>query len=279
MANLQAKVADILSSRPNYDQWFAEAPMIGDWARRLYSEYAGITDEEELKAHLMEIRDEGWKVYKYRCVASFFFVNYNLGETYGWEWYTDVLERVKGGATILDLGCAFGHIARNLVYDGAPQENIISGDLRAEFWQLGYRLFRDKDKFHGRFFQGDIFDEHYLEELEGKIDIIHTSAFFHLFTLPRQKILMSRLLRLVSTKPGAIIFGRQAGCTIPCQLQNSLRPGEGLYMHSEESFKEVWETVAGQGDWDIQLHLKPHMCCVGENGGERGRLHFIITRL
>ena len=276
---LDAKIADILSARPNYSEWLAEPPIIGDWARKFYRDYVGIADEEELKRHLMEVREAAWKIYKYRCVASFFFVNYNLGEEYGWDWYKGLVERVKGGDTLLDLGCAFGHTARNLVYDGAPQENIISGDLRAAFCKVGYQLFRDKEKFHGRFYQGDIFDPNYLEEFNGKFNIIHASAFFHLFGLQHQTKIVERLLQIATIKSGTIIFGRQVGCTIPRYLQHPLRLGEGLYMHSEESFRQMWESVVAPGEWDIKLQLVPRTGVVADNGGAKGRLHFIITKL
>ena len=176
---------ELLGPQVDINQWLAEQPTVGEWARKFYREYVGIADEEELKDHLIEVRALAWNVYKYRCVASFLFVNYNLGESYGREWYEDIIQRVKRGDKFVDLACAFGHTARNLVYDGAPQENVISGDLRQEFWELGYQLFRDREKFHGVFHQGDIFDSNYLQEYNGKIDIVHMSSFFHLFEARR----------------------------------------------------------------------------------------------
>ena len=183
--------AELLGPQVNVNEWLAEPPTVGEWARKFYREYVGIADEEELKEHLIEVRALAWKVYKYRCVASFLFVNYNLGESYGWEWYDGIIQRVKRGDKFVDLACAFGHSARNLVYDGAPQENVISGDLRQEFWELGYQLFRDREKFHAVFHQGDIFDSNYLQEYNGQIDILHTSSFFHLFEFEDQQKLDS----------------------------------------------------------------------------------------
>lgn len=254
--------------------------MVGDWARQFYREYVGLADEEELKKHLMEVRDSAWKVYQYRCVASFYFVNYNLAEGFGTRWYSGILERVKQGDKFLDLACAFGHVARNLVYDGAPQENIISSDLRPEFWELGYQLFRDRDTFHGEFRQADIFDPTCLEDYNGKIDILHTSAFFHLFDLERQKKVVGVLLRLLSTKPGTTIFGRQAGNTVPEFRKHPWRPSDcGLYAHNAESFKSMFKEVAGEG-WDVQTWLVTRTeNNIAPNGGTYGRLRFIITKL
>jgi SAM-dependent methyltransferase len=272
------KHPDILARQPNYDEWFATAPHVGEWARKFYRDYVGIDDDEELKAHLTEIRTLAWEVEKYRCIASFYFVNYSLAELYG-EWYSGVLDRIKGGEIVLDLGCAFGQASRALVYDGAPQENVISGDLRQEFWDLGYQLFRDKEKFHGRFFQGDIFDENYLKNFNGTISFVHISSVFHLFDVPLQKSLFRRLCQITSIRPGTSIFGRQVGNTIPEFLTRPQRRSRGLYMHSEESFKAMIEDCE-PGKWLVKTWMVPRKeHAVSENGGVRGRLFFILTRL
>lgn len=278
MQTTTRKPVDILAPNVHYSEWLAEAPTVGDWARKFYQEYVGIADEEELKMHLMEVRGLAWEVYKYRCVASFFFVNYNLRESYGWEWYDGILERIKRGDLIFDLACAFGHTARNLVYDGAPQGNVLSGDLRQGFWDLGYQLFRDRGKFHCKFHQGDVFDSQYMQEYDGKIDIVHTSSFFHLFELDAQQDLVRRLLKLVSTKPGTIIFGRSVGNTSRYVYKHPLRPGQCLYQHSEDSFRTMFEDVAGD-DWNVKVWLNTRPENVAPNGGLQGRLHFIITKL
>ena len=273
------KTADTFTNHPIHKEWFVSTPPVGEWARRFYREYAGIKNDEELKEHLIEIRSLAWEVEKYRCIASFYFVNYCLMETYGKDWYAGIVERIRGGDLMLDLGCAFGHTARNLVYDGAPYENIISGDLRQEFWDLGFKLFRDKESFHGQFRQGDIFDEKYLEDFNGKIDIIHISAVFHLFDIPIQKTLARRLCQMVSSKPGTTIFGRNAGGSVPELLTHSSRPGAGIYIHSEASFRELIEECVS-GSWDVKTWSVPRKeNAVAENGKVKGVMCFILTRL
>ena len=279
LQTMTLKPVDILATKPDYTRWLAEPPTVGDWAQKFYREYVGLADAEELKQHLMEVRESAWKIYQYRCVASFYFVNYNLGEGYGQDWYAGILERVKGGDKFLDLACAFGHVGRNLVYDGAPQENIISSDLRPEFWELGYQLFRDRETFHCKFHQADIFDPTCLEEYNGQINILHTSAFFHLFDLDRQKRVVRALLRLVSTKPGTTIFGRQAGNTVPEFRKHPWRLSDyGLYAHNGESFRSMFEEAAGDG-WDVKTWLMTKPENHAANGGLYGRLRFIITKL
>ena len=269
--------AELLAPQVNVNEWLAEPPTVGKWARKFYREYVGIADEEELREHLVEVRALAWKIYKYRCVASFLFINYSVGESYGWEWYDSIIQRIKRGDKFLDLACAFGHTARNLVYDGAPQESVISGDLRQEFWELGYQLFRDREKFNGVFHQGDIFDSNYLREYNGQIDIVHMSSFFHLFELEDQQKLILRLLGLVSTKPGTIIFGRSAGNTIQRVFKHPFRTAQVLYHHSEESFRTMFEGVAGDG-WDVKVWFKTLSDKIAPNGGVRGVLFFMITK-
>jgi SAM-dependent methyltransferase len=268
---------DELPPRLAPKDWMVDKPKLGEWAKKFYAEYVGIMDENELTEHLIEVRRQAWEVYKYRCIASFLFVNYCLRDSYGAEWYDDILKRINGGQQFLDLGCAFGHTARNLVYDGAAQENIISGDLRQEFWDLGYELFRDRNKFKGTFHQGDIFDPDYLSEFDGQIDIVHVSAFFHLFDLDEQKAIVRRLLRLVSSKPGTVIFGRQVGNTIPSYKKHPYRAGQGFYQHNEEGFRAMFDSVAN-GKWDIQTWLTTRNDEPADNGGFQGRLRFIITQ-
>lgn len=269
--------ADTLPPKLDLKDWLVKTPTVGTWAQRFYKTYAGL-EGDELTRHLLEIRRQAWEIYKYRCVASFLFVNYNLEEKYGGDFYDDILRRISCGDRFLDLACGFGNVARNLVYDGAPEENIISADLRREFWDLGYQMFRDRDRFNGEFHQGDIFDKDYLQDLDGTIDILHTSAFFHLFDVAQQQKILRRVLKLISSKPGTIIFGRQAGNTSPYQvLKHPLRPGRGLYQHNEESFKAMIEEVTDE--WDVQVWLTPQMDSVYENGGRIGSLRFIITKV
>ncbi|KAL4768451.1 hypothetical protein BDW60DRAFT_210996 [Aspergillus nidulans var. acristatus] len=58
--------------------------------------------------------------------------------------YPEMLERVKKGQKLLDLGCAFGQELRQLIYDGAPGESLYSSDIQQEFLNLGYELFQDR---------------------------------------------------------------------------------------------------------------------------------------
>ena len=51
--------------------------------------------------------------------------------------YDDILARLKGGATLLDLGCGFAQDLRTLAADGAPTESMFAtGESQTEHHPL-----------------------------------------------------------------------------------------------------------------------------------------------
>ena len=168
------------------------------------------------------------------------------------EIYPSVVEAGKTGDTLfLDLGCmsayitaicvsgsscvltstAVGTDVRKLAYDGYPASNILGCDLREEYVELGYMLFRDKDTCPIRFFTSNVFDlptspsapelkegqsldvtrVSDLSQLYDSLTHIYTGALFHLFDKENQYGLAIRLARLLKREPGAVIFGRHQG--------------------------------------------------------------------
>lgn len=90
------------------------------------------------------------------------------------------------GHQLVDLGCAFAQDIRQLVFNGVPAKNIHGVELEQEFvnlgYDLGYDLFFDKEHLSSEFLIADIFGkDSALENLDGKIDIVYASNFFHLF--------------------------------------------------------------------------------------------------
>ena len=96
--------------------------------------------------------------------------------------------------------------------DGAPPENLFGCDLRPEFFDLGYRLFKDKEKLSNNFFAADIMDpSSTLSTWYGKIDIIYAGSFIHLFAYAGQVEVCKKIVRLLKDKKGSILLGRQVG--------------------------------------------------------------------
>lgn len=126
---------------------------------------------------------------------------------------------------------AVGTDVRKLAYDGHPASHILGCDLREEYIELGYTLFRDKDTCPIRFFTSDVFDLPTsppapklreakpldvttisdLSQLYDSLTHIYTGALFHLFDKENQYGLAIRLARLLKREPGAVIFGRHQG--------------------------------------------------------------------
>jgi len=117
-------------------------------------------------------------------------------------YYPTILERLKTGEqNFLDLGCCFGQELRKLVADGAPPENLYGADLNPEFFDLGYKLFRDKDTLTSKFIAADIFDPgSELHELDGKIDILYAGSFLHLFSYEGQINACKAIVKLLRDK-------------------------------------------------------------------------------
>lgn len=50
-------------------------------------------------------RERAWKVFQYPCIGGYNFLDFSIADS---VIYDDVVQNVKNGATILDLGCCFG---------------------------------------------------------------------------------------------------------------------------------------------------------------------------
>lgn len=192
-------------------------------------------------------REKAWQVHPYACVGRFRFLDLSISLD---PIYPTVLSRLKDSSsppqTLLDLGCCFGQDIRRLVADGAPSEDLYGADLRPEYLELGYELFRDKGRLNAHFLVGDVFDDgegeggNELKKLDGKIDIIHAASFLHLFTWDEQVQVGMRMVRLfrttTTTKDPPLVFGTQAGSVKPGVYYSS-DMSRTRYRHDPESFQ------------------------------------------
>jgi len=159
--------------------------------------------------------------------------------------YPTVLQRLKSNnEKFLDLGCCFGQELRKVAADGAPSENLYGFDLRPEFFELGYRLFRDKDTLKSEFISADIFDTSSpLSTLDGKIDIIYAGSFLHLFGYTDQLTICKRIVKLLNDKKGSLLLGRQVGNVESGEHVHRTNQSERMFRHNSESFKKMWDEV------------------------------------
>lgn len=172
-----------------------------------------------------------------------------------------VLPRLKAGQTLLDVGTCLGQDLRKCVFDGAPAANLYASDLFPEYEELAYDLWRDRDKLPpGHFFADNILADNatftsglLMTRLgPGSVDIIAITMFLHLFNYENQLRTATRLLRLLSHKPGSMILGSQAGSID--SGEQTLKPPfhrsesgttRTVFRHNPESFERLWKE-AGQ---------------------------------
>lgn len=70
--------------------------------------------------------------------------------------YADILSRISNGGIFLDVGTGFGQELRRLIADGALGRNMYAIDVSSELWELGYRLFKDRERLDARLIVADI---------------------------------------------------------------------------------------------------------------------------
>lgn len=146
--------------------------------------------------------------------------------------------------------------------------------LCTEFWQLGYKLFKDSpEKFPVPFLAGDAFDPSFflrspiqptfdstpsttapapslseiknLTALAGRVSAIHATNFFHLFDEPKQLALAQLFAGLLDPRPGSMIFGSHVGLVEKGDLAwrgESMWP---MFCHSPASWADMWKGVFG----------------------------------
>ncbi|KFY60093.1 hypothetical protein V497_03867 [Pseudogymnoascus sp. VKM F-4516 (FW-969)] len=241
---------------------------LSEEVRSLLENYSGI-EPDRVVPYIEEMRDRAWKIYPYPCIGMFRFVNVTLLKS---PHYPTILSRLKNDNHIfLDLGCCFGSEIRQLTADGAPSENLYGSDLRPEFWELGFDLFRDRERLKSSFLVGDVFDaSSELGKLDGKVDILHAASFFHLFTYEQQLEVGKRIVKLLRPVEGSLVLGRMVGNTEP-GLLTSKDGKKTLYRHNEESWAGLWQEISELTGvkFEVKSHLVDtpgHMYKTVENG-------------
>ena len=89
-----------------------------------------------------------------------------------------------------------------MVFDGVPSEHLIGLDIEKPLIELGYELFQDRSTLKSQFEIADVFKGSLQESWVGLqrrgVDVIHCSAFFHLFTLDEQLVAAKHIATLVT---------------------------------------------------------------------------------
>ena len=171
-----------------------------------------------------------------------------------------MLSRLKEGQTYLDAGCCFAQDLRKLLFDGAPDSKALYGlDIEGPFLDLGYELFRDREKFHGTLLPVDLLNHSApIPQFDDEIDIVGIFSLLHFFQYDQQVEMVKRMVRFSRPVPGSAMLGRQLGAPRGGVYGGLMKDTE-TYLHSVETFNKLWQDVGQQTDskWEVDAYLVP----------------------
>lgn len=189
-------------------------------------------------------RARGFAANPYPCIGHYRFLNLTLLTH---PHYQQIIAKLKSkpSARYLDLGCCFGQDLRQLVHDGIPSSQLIGLDIERPLMDLGYELFRDKETLESKFLVADIFKgesqgEPWTGLVATRADVVHCSAFFHLFPL-KEQIEAAKIIAKVVNK-GGVIVGRQSGSVKPGEVP-AIKPGSTSFRHDVGTLTDMWNRV------------------------------------
>lgn len=246
----------------HYPDYYLDKPKrIPDSIVTLLEEYSGVPQDQQLE-HILKVRNRAYKAHPYPCLGRFRFIELDLSSHPLYHEY--VVPQLKRPSSdhptkdpqplFLDLGTCLGQDIRKLIFDGADPSRIYGSDIVPDFISAGYELFKDEDKFARDHFicSADVFDRsenNDLSALNGRIDILHATAVFHLFSGEQQAAVAERCIKLLRKEPGcrSLVLGAQVGNV---EAKESVRRDNvKRFRHNEESWRKLWEDVYGKEEF------------------------------
>jgi SAM-dependent methyltransferase len=198
-------------------------------------------------------RDKAWAIRSYPCTGLGVWLVPFISRSPA---YATVLKRLGAGDTFLDVGCFLGGDMRRLAFDGAPTANLHGVDI-VSHWDVGYELYRDRDRFNARFIEADILstENPALQALSGRIDILSISAVLHQWNWNDQVEATKKIIAF--TKPGAIVLGYQIGNVEAKEVVNGVLHLK-LWRHDPASFAKMWDQAGAETGttWETEARLR-----------------------
>lgn len=116
-------------------------------------------------------------------VGQYRFLDLSISSHPSYPRALSLLKAPQSQYTLLDLGCCVAQDIRKMVYDGAPSQNLYACDLKGQFLDLEYDLFKDKATPKTHCIAADVFAPgSALDEVDGKIDAIYAASFFRTYS-------------------------------------------------------------------------------------------------
>ncbi|KAI7183262.1 hypothetical protein KC316_g11519 [Hortaea werneckii] len=246
-----------MQSETEWDKFFIPQLELSDSTREVFETYSKIPPNEVMN-HCYAIRKKAWSIHPYPCIGMGRFLQMAIGNHHLYQ--SELLPRMlRGDQKYLDLGCAFAQDIRRLVADGVDSRKCYGADLQLDFLDLGYELFRDRETLQSTFITADIFDpKSGLMGIQGEIDIVDASSFFHLFSWDDQKATAHTVTKLLKPQKDSIVVGRQMGHVDGGEFAR--RSGKGLgFRHNAETWRRMWDEVGEEAgvQFSAEAILKP----------------------
>ncbi|KAF2774193.1 hypothetical protein EJ03DRAFT_322782 [Teratosphaeria nubilosa] len=275
------------TSQADYTQrWWAPNAGVTDKTRHFLEKYSKIP-ADQVESHIRTLQDKASKVHPYPCIGSWRFLEWGLKTHPLYE--SEILPRMLQEDEIyLDMGCAIAQDIRWLVSDGVDSSKTYGADLRLDYLDIGFEMFRDRDTLKTTFIQADILDPQnaLFIKLEGQVNILGASAFLHLFTYDTQKKVAMALATLLKPQKDSLIVGRQMGSFVPGEYKR--RDDDVMrYRHDVESWKKFWKEIGDETGveyaveaelLEIEKSLRPERSA-GQNEDNSGSMTFSVRRM
>jgi len=259
-----------------------------------------VGDDDNLRCHILRVQEKAYDIFPYPCIRSFTFLLLGMSTLPEYAHILNLGQERRDGI-LLDMGCCFGVDSRKAVADGFPLRNIVTTDLREEFFDMGHALFNTTPTTYPiNFVPGDVFDPNMLQvvppfdkppatekpelstltslnPLAGRCAVIYAANFFHLFSEENQLQLARALAGLLSPEPGSMICGEHAGNLQKGIFHQGITNGEWeMFIHCPESWNGIWDgEVFAKG----QVRVDARLDRVERTGLAYNRLRGSVVRL
>jgi len=183
---------------------------------------------------------------------------------------------------LLNMDSCFGQEIRQLVVDGALSESIYGCDIQPEFFEPGYKLFRNRERLQAKFLTADIFDhDSSLAKLTGNFNMIYAGSFFHLFDYDDQFKISKTFATLLFPESGSTIFDLQVGAVEAAEHAHNLYSREKMYRQNPESREMMWNKIGEE--FGVRFSVKATLQELeGKHFQSLSRyvrgIHFVISR-
>jgi len=121
-------------------------------------------------------------------------------------------------------------------------DSIVGVDINTGYFQIGYKIFEDEEKIKDKFMSCDLLNSsscQHLRDTRGPFNVVYCGSVFHLLDKEQTQTLAKSIFNLMES--GGTLFGRTIGTF--SQDPSEEDKGKFKYLHSENSLKELFESV------------------------------------